>query len=124
MAACVKHYTAYGAPEAGRDYNTADMSEPVLREFYLPPYRAAVEEGVAGVMTSFNELFGVPATANKFLLGKVLRHEWNFRGVVVKDYMAIDEMVAHGFACDNRQAGELALKAGVDPDLQGALHGR
>jgi beta-glucosidase len=121
MAACVKHFAAYGAPQAGRDYHTVDMSELVLREYYLPPYRAAVEAGVATVMTSFNELFGVPATGSKFLFDRVLRGEWNFSGMVVTDYTAINEMVQHGFARDLKHAGELALSAGIDIDMQGAV---
>jgi beta-glucosidase len=121
MAACVKHFAAYGAPEAGRDYNTVDMSGLMLREQYLPPYRAAVDAGVASVMTSFNELFGVPATGNRFLFQQILRDEWNFKGMVVTDYTAINEMVNHGFARDEKHAGELALLAGIDMDMQGGV---
>ena len=121
MAACVKHYAAYGAPEAGRDYNTVDMSELRLREYYLPPYRAAVDAGVASVMSSFNELFGVPLTGNRFLCTNILRDEWGFKGMVVTDYTAINEMVNHGYAKDLKHAGELALKAGIDMDMQGAV---
>lgn len=121
MAACVKHFAAYGAAQAGRDYNTVDMSELFLREYYLPPYKAAVDAGVATLMTSFNDLFGVPATANAFLLKQVLRDEWGFTGMVVTDYTAINEMVNHGYARDLKHAGELAVQAGVDMDMQGAV---
>ena len=122
LAACVKHFAAYGAPEAGRDYNTVDMSERVLREVYLPPYKAAVDAGVASVMTSFNEYDAMPATGNKFLLTTILRDEWGFKGVVVTDYTAINEMVKHGVAANDKQAGALALNAGVDMDMQGSVY--
>lgn len=122
LAACVKHFAAYGAPEAGRDYNTVDMSERVLREVYLPPYKAAVDAGVASVMTSFNEYDAMPATGNKFLLTTILRDEWKFKGVVVTDYTAINEMVNHGVAANDKQAGALALNAGVDMDMQGSVY--
>jgi beta-glucosidase len=122
LAACVKHYAAYGAPQAGRDYHTVDMSEILLREAYLPPYKAAIDAGAATVMTSFNELFGVPATGSEFLLKQVLRDEWNFKGMVVTDYTSMNEMVPHGYAKDLKHAGELALTAGVDMDLQGAVY--
>lgn len=121
MAACVKHFAAYGEPEGGRDYNTVDMSERSLREVILPPYRAAIDAGAASVMTSFNELDGIPATASKFLLTQILRKEWGFDGMVVTDYTSINEMVNHGYAVDNKHAGELALAAGVDMDMQGAV---
>ena len=88
-AACVKHYAAYGAAEAGRDYNTVDMSERRLREEYLPTYRAAIKAGAKTVMTSFNDLNGIPATANVFLLKQILRQEWGFEGVIVSDYDSI-----------------------------------
>lgn len=122
LAACVKHFAAYGAAEAGRDYATVDMSERVLREVYLPPYHAAVEAGAATVMSSLNELFGTPATASRFLLYQILRKEWNFQGVVVTDYTAINELVKHGYSTDENQAGEQAMKAGVDMDMQGGVY--
>ena len=121
IAACVKHYAAYGAPLAGRDYNTVDMSERAFRETYLPPYRAAVDEGALTVMTSFNEYDGVPATGNSFLLKDILRKEMNFKGMVVTDYTSINEMVNHGIVANDKDAGELALNAGVDMDMQGAV---
>ncbi len=122
LLACVKHYAAYGAPQAGRDYNTVDMSERWLREFYLPPYKAAVEAGALSVMASFNELDGVPATANSFLLKDVLRDEWGFKGFVVSDYTGINEMVCHGYAADEADAGRLAINAGMDMDMQSASY--
>ncbi len=124
MLACVKHFAGYGAPIAGRDYNTVDMSERYFREFYLPPYEAAVRAGAATVMTSFNDYDGVPATGNKHLLTDILRKEWGFRGFVVTDYTSINEMVSHGVAADDKAAGELALNAGVDMDMQGAVYQR
>src|SRR5580704_2544248 len=100
VAASVKHFAAYGAAEAGREYNTTDMSELLLRQVYLPPYHAAVEAGSATVMTSFNSLNGVPATANPFLLQTILRDEWGFDGLVVSDYTAVMELTHHGIALD------------------------
>lgn len=122
VLACVKHYAAYGAPQAGRDYHTVDMSDRTLREVYLPPYRAAVDEGAMSVMTSFNELNGTPATANSFLLKQVLRDEWGFRGFVVTDYTAINEMVLHGTAGNLGTAAQQALTTGVDMDMQGSAY--
>ncbi len=118
ILACAKHFAAYGAAEAGRDYNTVDVSERVLREVYLPPFKSAVDAGVATVMTSFNELDGVPATANSFLLDEILRKEWGFRGFVVTDYTSTTEMIAHGTASDSADAARQALNAGVDMDMQ------
>ncbi len=122
ILACVKHYAAYGAAQAGRDYSTVDMSERMLREVYLPPYKAAIDAGAYTVMTSFNEYDGVPATGNSFLLRDVLRDEWGFKGFVVTDYTSINEMVNHGIVANDREAGELALNAGVDMDMQGAVY--
>ncbi len=124
MLACVKHYAAYGAPIAGRDYNTVDMSERYFREYYLPTYEAAVRAGAASVMTSFNDYDGVPATGNKYLLTDILRKEWGFRGFVVTDYTSMNEMVNHGVVADEKEAGELSLAAGVDMDMQGAIYQR
>jgi beta-glucosidase len=117
VAASVKHFAAYGAAEAGRDYNTTDMSELQLRQVYLPPYHAAVEAGAATVMSSFNSLNGVPATANPFLMQTVLRDEWGFDGPVVSDYTAVMELTRHGIALDAAMASEKALMAGVDIDM-------
>lgn len=122
VLACVKHFAAYGAAQAGRDYHTVDLSERSLREVYLPPYRAALAAGALSVMTSFNELNGTPATANEFLLRQILRDEWGFSGFVVTDYTSINEMVAHGSAVDEAEAGAQALRAGVDMDMQGHVY--
>ncbi len=124
LLACVKHYAAYGAPIAGRDYNTVDMSERFLREYYMPPYQAAVEAGAATVMTSFNDYDGVPATGNKYLIDNILRKEWGFKGFVVSDYTGINEMVNHGVVKDEKEAGELAFNAGMDMDMQGSIFQR
>ncbi len=124
LLACVKHYAAYGAPVAGRDYNTVDMSERFLREYYMPPYQAAVEAGAATVMTSFNDYDGVPATGNKYLIDNILRKEWGFKGFVVSDYTGINEMVNHGVVKDEKEAGELAFNAGMDMDMQGSIFQR
>jgi beta-glucosidase len=121
ILACAKHYAAYGAAEAGRDYNTVDMSERELRTTYLPPFKAALDEGVATFMTSFNELNGIPASGNKFLLTDVLRDEWNFDGFVVTDYTSINEMIPHGYSKNEKQAGEQSINAGVDMDMQGGI---
>jgi beta-glucosidase len=121
VLACVKHFAAYGAAQAGRDYHTVDMSERRLRETYLPPYRAAIEAGAATVMTSFNELDGVPATGNEFLLTDILREEWGFPGFIVTDYTSINEMIPHGIVANEAEAGVLAVQAGVDMDMQGAV---
>jgi beta-glucosidase len=117
VAASVKHFAAYGAAEAGREYNTTDMSELLLRQVYLPPYHAAVEAGGATVMSSFNSLNGVPATANPFLIQTILRDEWGFDGPVVSDYTAVMELTHHGIALDAAVASQKALMAGVDIDM-------
>ncbi|MEY4108022.1 MAG: hypothetical protein RL181_2364 [Bacteroidota bacterium] len=122
IAACVKHYAAYGASQAGRDYHFVDMSELVLRETYLPPFLAAKNAGVRTFMSSFNELFGVPATGNRFLLTDILRDEWGFDGFVVSDYTSINEMVPHGVVANDKEAAELSLNAGLDMDMQGATY--
>lgn len=122
VLACVKHFAAYGAPLAGRDYNTVDMSERQFREFYLPPYKAGVNAGALSVMTAFNEYDGVPATGNAYLLKDILKGEWNFQGFVVTDYTSINEMVHHGYARDDAEAGVKAVNAGVDMDLQGEVY--
>ncbi len=124
MLACVKHFAAYGAPLAGRDYNTVDMSERHFREYFLPAYEAAVKAGAATVMTSFNDYDGVPASGNKYLLTDILRKEWGFRGFVVTDYTSMNEMVNHGVVANDKEAGELSLNAGVDMDMQGAIYQR
>lgn len=122
VLACVKHFAAYGAPFGGRDYNTVDMSERQFREFYMPPYKAGVDAGALSVMTAFNEYDGVPATGNPYLLKDLLKGEWNFQGFVVTDYTSINEMVHHGYARDEAEAGVKAVNAGVDMDLQGEVY--
>ncbi len=117
VAASVKHFAAYGGAEAGRDYNTTDMSEIRLRQVYLPPYRAAVEAGAATIMSAFNALNGTPASANPFLLRTILRTEWGFNGPVVSDYTAVMELTRHGIALDGATAAAKALNAGVDIDM-------
>lgn len=117
VAASVKHFAAYGAAEAGREYNTTDMSEVLLRQVYLPPYHAAVEAGAATVMSAFNSLNGVPASANPFLMQTILRDEWSFDGPVVSDYTAVMELTHHGIALDAASATQKALTAGVDIDM-------
>jgi len=116
VMACVKHFALYGAAEAGRDYNTVDMSKVKMYNEYLLPYKAAVDAGVGSIMTSFNTINGVPATANKWLLTDLLRKQWGFKGFVVTDYTSISEMVNHGMG-DDKKVAELALNAGVDMDM-------
>ena len=108
VAACVKHYAAYGAAEAGREYNTTDMSMSRLHQVYLPPYKAAVEEGAATMMSAFNALNGVPASANPYLMQTVLRDWWGFNGFVVSDYTAVMELRNHGIALDAATAAKKA----------------
>ncbi|MBU1008966.1 MAG: beta-glucosidase BglX [Bacteroidetes bacterium] len=122
VVACVKHYAAYGAAQAGRDYHTTDMSQRLLREVYLPPYKAAIDEGALTVMSSFNDLDGIPATANKFLLSDVLRGEWGFDGFVVTDYNSIGELINHGVAADQAEAAAISLEAGIDMDMQAGIY--
>ena len=117
IACCVKHYAAYGAGEAGRDYNTVDLSERSLRQDYLPAYKACVDAGARLVMPSFNALNGIPSVANKWLMNRILREEWGFSGVVVSDYNAVGELVAHGIAADHKDAARLAMEAGCDIDM-------
>jgi beta-glucosidase len=117
LAACAKHFAAYGAAEAGRDYNSAWVPEILLREVYLRPFQAALDAGVATLMTSFNTLNGVPATGNDFLLRRILRGEWQFNGLVVSDYTAVPEMVTHGYAADNADAAREAVNAGVEMEM-------
>jgi beta-glucosidase len=122
VVACAKHYAAYGAAEAGRDYNSVDMSERMLREIYLPPFHAAVEAGVGTFMSSFNTLNRIPATANYFLQTQVLRNEWKFDGFVVSDWNSVGELLLHGVAASEAEAAEKAVKAGVDMDMVGNIY--
>ena len=117
VACCVKHYAAYGAGEAGRDYNAVEVSERALRETYLPAYKACVDAGARLVMPSFNALNGIPPVANKWLLQDVLRKEWGFTGVIISDYAAVGELVSHGLAKDLKDAARLAMEAGCDIDM-------
>ena len=123
LASCVKHFAAYGAPEGGRDYNTVDMSERRLRQDYLPSYRAGVEAGCEMIMTSFNTVDGIPSTGNRWLMKDVLRKEWGFEGVVITDYAAIAELIAHGVAADQKEASQLAMEADVDIDMCTGCYG-
>ncbi|MEI5985907.1 MULTISPECIES: beta-glucosidase BglX [Sphingobacterium] len=118
LMACVKHFALYGAAEAGRDYHTTDMSLHRMYNEYLPPYKAALDAGAMSVMTSFNDINGVPATANKWLLTDLLRKDWKFDGLVVTDYTAVNELIEHGLG-DLQQVSALSLKAGVDMDMVG-----
>ena len=123
IMACAKHFAAYGGAEAGRDYNTVGrISERTLRETYLPPFKAAVDAGVKSVMTSFNEIAGVPSTANKTLVTTILRKEFGFHGMVVSDWTSINELIMHGIAGDRFQAGTLALNAGIDMDMVSEIY--
>ncbi len=117
IAACPKHYAAYGAAEAGRDYNTADISERTLREVYLPPFKAAFDAGAGSVMSAFNEIAGVPATCNALTLRTILRDEWGWSGVTLSDFEAIKELIPHGVAADLKEAAHLSMTAGLDMDM-------
>ena len=118
ILACVKHYALYGAPEGGRDYNTVDMSHTRMFNEYFPPYKAAVDAGVASVMASFNEVDGIPATGNKWLMDDILRKKWGFNGFIVTDYTGINEMIDHGMG-DLQTVSALAMNAGIDMDMVG-----
>ena len=122
VAACVKHFAAYGAPEAGRDYNTVDMSELTLRQYYLPAYKAAVDAGAKMVMTSFNSFNGIPAAANQKLVKGILRDEWGFNGVVISDYNAFREMMNHGIAQDEKECAYKAISATNDIEMMSATY--
>ena len=122
MLATPKHFAAYGAVTAGLEYNSVELSEATLREAHLPPFQAAFAAGAMTVMSAFNDVNGIPATANKHLLTDVLRGEWGFKGVVISDYTADQELVAHGFAADDRDAARLAILAGVDISMQSGLY--
>ena len=124
LAACAKHYVGYGAAEGGRDYNAADLSERTLRQTYLPPFESAVNAGTATVMSAFNTLNGVPASANAMTLTGILRRQWGFAGLVVSDWNAVGELVAHGVATDGATAAEKAILAGVNVDMQSGLYRR
>src|SRR6266478_494594 len=122
IAACPKHYVGYGAAEGGRDYNAVELSEHTLRQFYLPPFYAAIDAGAATLMSSFNSLNGVPATANPFTLKQILKGEWGFQGIVDSDYTSVGELIAHGIANDGATAARKAFLAGVDMDMVSSLY--
>ena len=124
VVACAKHWVGYGAAEGGRDYNTTEISERTLREVYLPPFKAALDAGVGTFMSAFNDLNGVPASANPFTLTRVLRGEWKFDGFVVSDYESIKELINHGVAADEAEAARAALSAGVDMEMVSRLYGK
>ena len=122
IAACAKHFVGYGAAEGGRDYNSTEISEHTLREFYLPPFHAAVDEGAATIMSAFNSLNAVPASANPFTLTQILRKEWGFQGIVDSDYTSLGELINHGIANDGATAARKAFLAGVDMDMVSSLY--
>lgn len=122
LAACPKHFVGYGAAEGGRDYNSTEISEHTLRQFYLPPFRAAIDEGAATIMSAFNSLNAVPASANPFTLTQILRREWGFQGIVDSDYTALAELIPHGMANDGATAARKAFLAGVDMDMVSSLY--
>lgn len=122
IAACVKHYVGYGAAEAGRDYNTTEISDRTLREIYLRPFKAAADAGALSFMSAFNSLNEVPASANPFTLRQVLRRDWGYKGMVVSDWQSLWEIEAHGIANDDRTAAEKGILAGVDMDMEGNLY--
>ncbi len=122
IAACAKHYVGYGAAEAGRDYNSTEISEHTLRQYYLPPFHSAVDAGVVSLMSAFNSLDGIPSTANYFTLKDVLRNEWGFQGLVVSDWNSIGELINHGIANDGATAARKAFLAGVDMDMVSSLY--
>ena len=122
IAACAKHYVGYGAAEGGRDYNSTEISEHTLRQYYLPPFHAAVVAGTASLMSAFNSLNGVPSTANPFTLRQVLRKEWGFRGLVVSDWNSVGELIPHGIAADGATAARKAFLAGVDMDMVSSFY--
>lgn len=122
MISCVKHFAAYGAVEAGRDYNTVDMSQREFRQYYLPAYKEAIDSGAEMIMTSFNIVNGIPATVNKWLLKDLLRNELGFKGIVISDYLAIEETIKHGVSEDKKDAAYKAITAGVDIDMMSNVY--
>src|SRR6266480_362034 len=122
ILATAKHFAAYGGAEAGREYNTVDVSDRTLREIYLPPFKAAIDAGVASLMSAFNEISGVPASGNAWLTDTLLRREWGFTGFVVSDYTSVLELIQHGVAGSQAEAGERALEAGVDMDMVSGIY--
>ena len=124
MLACPKHFAAYGGAESGRDYNTVDIPDTTLRQVYLPPFKAAFDAGALTTMCSFNDIAGVPATGNHYLLSDILRGEWGFKGLVVSDYTGDAEMIPHGYAADEREATKIAINAGCDVSMMSHFYNR
>lgn len=124
VASCPKHFVGYGAAEAGRDYNTVDVSERTLRDVYLPPFQAALDAGAGSLMSSFNEIAGIPATCNSMMLRTILRDEWQWEGMVVSDYEAVRELIPHGVADDLTDAARLSIRAGLDMDMMSFAYAR
>lgn len=122
IAACAKHFAAYGAAMAGKDYNTVDISDRTLHEIYLPPFKAAVDAGVETFMSAFNEINGIPATAHRYILTDLLKKEWQFKGFIVSDWSSIRELIPHGVAANDYEAGDLGMNAGVDMDMMGMIY--
>ena len=122
ISACVKHFAGYGGAEAGRDYNTVDIAERTLREFYFPAYKACIDAGAKLLMPSFNSLNGIPSTANKWLMNTVLRDEWGYDGVVISDFAAINELIKHGVAADKKEAAKLAFECGCDIEMASSAY--
>src|SRR5215471_16934690 len=122
IVACAKHYVGYGAAEGGRDYNSTEISEHTLREYYLPPFRAAEQAGVGTFMSAFNSINGIPTSANPFTIKQILKKEWGFKGFVVSDWTSVKELMAHGIALDGATAARKAFLAGVDMDMQSNLY--
>lgn len=122
IAACAKHFVGYGAPVAGREYNTTDMSEVTLREIHLPPFKAALDAGVRTIMSAFNDLNGVPASGNKHTIRDILKGEWSFKGFVVSDWASVQQLVTHGYAKDDKDAALKGMLAGVDMDMQSNVY--
>ena len=122
IASCVKHIAAYGAVEAGRDYNTVDMSEREFRQYYLPAYKAAIEAGAEMLMASFNILNGIPSTVNQWLIQEVIRKELGFKGIIISDYGAIEETIAHGYSANEKEAAKNAINAGIDIDMMSGIY--
>lgn len=118
MVACVKHYVGYGAADGGRDYDTTEISERTLREIYLPPFHAAIQAGAGTLMSAFNDLNGIPASANPFTIREILKREWNFQGLIRADALAVSELIHHGIAADESEAAFKAAAAGLDLDFE------
>ncbi len=124
MCACIKHFAGYGGAEAGRDYNTVSIDEHSFREYYLKGYQSGITAGAGMVMTSFNTIDGIPATANYHLMRDILRGEMGFDGVLISDFAAIKETIAHGYSENEKDAAEKCLRAGVDIDMMTSVYAK